>query len=270
MSEKGFDKITLAGITRYLPQNLSNVFDINIIEETESTNSDVKEQARAGEKEGFLLIADKQTGGRGRMGRSFFSPAGTGVYMSLLLRPSVKPDETVLITTAAAVSVCRALDELGVKGSSIKWVNDIFLGSKKVCGILTEGGFGTDGNLDYAVLGVGANIYSPTNGFPDELKGIAGNITQDNASDVRNKFIGCFVKHFMELYNDILSRKHLCEYRERCFVIGKEVSFMKGETNYKAIAKDIDENCGLVVEFPDKSTEILNSGEVSLAIKNTR
>ena len=115
MSEKGFDKITLAGITRYLPQNLSNVFDINIIEETESTNSDVKEQARAGEKEGFLLIADKQTGGRGRMGRSFFSPAGTGVYMSLLLRPSVKPDETVLITTAAAVSVCRALDELGIK-----------------------------------------------------------------------------------------------------------------------------------------------------------
>ena len=260
------DIISEEGIKNYLPDCLKGKLTLHVIEETTSTNSDVKEQARAGEKEGFLLIADKQTGGRGRMGRSFFSPAGTGVYMSLLLRPSVKPNETVLITTAAAVSVCRALDELGIKGSSIKWVNDIFLGSKKVCGILTEGGFGTDGNLDYAVLGVGANIYSPINGFPEELNGIAGNITQDNASDVRNKFIGCFVKHFMELYNDILSRNHLSEYKERSFVIGKEVSFMKGETNYKAIAKDIDENCGLVVEFSDKSTEILNSGEISVTI----
>lgn len=267
MKEKK-DAIRVEGIKKYLPDKISEKLTIKIVDETGSTNSDVKLKAQKGENEGYLLVAQKQTDGRGRMGRTFFSPGETGVYMSLLLRPRISAEDSVLITTAAAVSVCNALDDLGVNGSRIKWVNDIFLGSKKVCGILTEGGFSpTEGRLSYVVLGVGANIYYPSDGFPQEIKGIAGSVAQEKEDDLRNRFVASFLVHFMDIYRNLDNRNHLEQYKERCFVLGEEVVFSKEGKSFTAIAKDIDEKCGLVVEFSDKRREILRSGEISVTIR---
>ena len=121
-----------------------------------STNRALKERAPS-LPAWHALIALEQTQGRGRLGRSFFSPAGTGLYMSVLLRPSLAPEDVPLITPAAAVAVCRALEELGSDRAQIKWVNDVYIGGRKVCGILTEAGPG----LGYVVVGVGVNVSPP-------------------------------------------------------------------------------------------------------------
>ncbi len=131
----------------------------------------MRERAAAGAPEGVTVVSGCQTQGRGRIGRTFYSPSQTGVYLSLLLRPPhCQPQEAVKLTTMAAVAVCEAIEEVSSEQAQIKWVNDIFIGDKKVCGILTEAALGLeDGCLDYAVLGVGINVYVPKDGFPDEL-----------------------------------------------------------------------------------------------------
>ena len=148
-----------------------------------STNDIVKNAARAGAEEGFTVTARCQTAGRGRMGRSFFSPDGTGLYISILLRPTFHPKDALMITTAAAVATARALEAAGSRNIGIKWVNDLLINGKKIAGILTESSLsmGAD-SLDFAVLGIGINLLSPSNGFPEEIKDIAGAVF-DNARE---------------------------------------------------------------------------------------
>lgn len=260
-----FDEITSQGITEYLPDNLKNAFRICVIDKTESTNTDAKKEAINGAEEGFLIVANRQENGRGRMGRSFFSPGDTGVYMSLVLRPRIIPEKAVFITTAAAVSVCEALERLGARKPQIKWVNDIFLNGKKVCGILTESGINpTLKQLDYAVLGVGVNMYFPEELFPEELRDIAGGIFREKKENLRNRFIAYFLESFSGYYKDIHTGKHIKEYERRCFVLGSEITIISGEKMTPAKAVAIDENCCLVAELPNGEKTVLNSGEISI------
>ncbi len=260
------DIISVSAIKEHLPRFLAEKLNIAVEKQVDSTNKIVKQVGADGGEEGYLLIAESQTQGRGRLGRSFFSPDGTGVYMSLLLRPHISPENATLITTAAAVSVCVALERLGVKNPQIKWVNDIFVNSKKVCGILSEGSFSQNGNMDFAVLGVGANIYSPDNDFPQELKDIAGGIFSEKQENIRNMFIAFFLESFWDFYKNLLSRSYISEYEKRCFVIGREVEFTLDGNSKKAVAIGIDENCGLRVELSDGKQVVLSSGEVSLKV----
>ncbi|MBE6800489.1 MAG: biotin--[acetyl-CoA-carboxylase] ligase [Ruminococcaceae bacterium] len=258
------DIIDSEKIFELLNDELKSKIKIEALKKTTSTNTLVKEKANE-KDEGFVIVAGEQTAGRGRMGRSFFSPGDSGVYMSLLLKPQIKPEDAVQITTAAAVSVCRALERLGVSDSKIKWVNDIYIGNKKVCGILTESGFNSATSmLDFAVLGVGINIYESAEGFPDEIKDIAGAIFSQKEENLRNKFIAGFISEFFEFYMSLSSRKHLKEYRERSFVLGKEITVIQGENIRNAKALDIDENCNLIAQFPNGTTEKLYSGEISI------
>ncbi len=261
------DIINSQKIYELLGADLKNKIKLQALEKATSTNTLVKEVASEND-EGFVVVAGEQSAGRGRMGRSFFSPGDSGVYMSVLLKPEIKPGDAVQITTAAAVAVCRALDSLGVPNSEIKWVNDVYTGNRKICGILTESSFNSLGGLlDFAVLGVGVNIYESPEGFPDEIKDIAGAVFSERKENLRNRFIAEFLNEFFSLYEELSSKKHLREYKERSFVLGKDINIIQGENIRTGKAVDIDENCNLVVELPDGKTEKLYSGEISVRVK---
>lgn len=260
------DIISAEGINNVLSESLKNKLNITVKDCSESTNNDVKALARQGENEGQVVVAYKQTAGKGRLGRSFYSPDGTGVYMSLLLRPKIKPEDATLITTAAAVSVCKALNKMGVDNCGIKWVNDVYISGKKVCGILAESGFGTAGSMDYVVLGVGVNMYSPEGGFPDDIKDIAAAVFSEKKGNMRNIFIGEFLNSFYEFYGNITDRKHVQEYKKLCFLYGCEVDVIVGDSVRRATVTGLDDDCGLQVKYDNGELAVLSSGEVSLKV----
>lgn len=148
------DILSLPGISKYLSTEAGELC-IEVHKKVDSTNTMMRQRAVSGSAEGCVIIAGEQTNGRGRFGRSFYSPSDTGIYMSLLLRPTLTTDNSVLITTSAAVAVCEAIEKILSKTPQIKWVNDIYIDGKKVCGILTEASLGLEsGMLEYVVLGI--------------------------------------------------------------------------------------------------------------------
>ncbi|MDO4960439.1 MAG: biotin--[acetyl-CoA-carboxylase] ligase, partial [Eubacteriales bacterium] len=168
-------------ISAMLTPEASAFYNIECVDVIDSTNTAVKARAAAEPGEGLIIIARQQTAGRGRMGRRFHSPMGTGVYMSILLRPKMPASDAVHITAAAAVAAAEAIEEvcpaIGPGGVQIKWVNDLFLDDKKICGILTEAGISVENTyLEYAVLGLGFNIRTPEGGWPEEIKDTAGSL----------------------------------------------------------------------------------------------
>ena len=260
------DIISAEGISRVLSTELKEKLNITVKECSESTNNDVKALARRGEPQGRVVVACTQTAGKGRLGRSFYSPDGTGVYMSVLLRPQICPVDVPLITTAAAVGVCRALEALGVYSCGIKWVNDVYIDGGKVCGILAESGFGTDGGVDYVVLGVGLNMYPPKEGFPAEIKDVAGAVFAEERESLRNRFVGEFLESFFKIYDSITDRVHVEEYKKRCFLYGCDVDVVVGDSTRRATVRGLDDNCGLLVEYEGGEAAVLTSGEVSLRV----
>ena len=238
-----------------------------------STNDTARELARQGAPEGTVVIAASQTGGRGRMGRSFFSPDGTGLYMSILLRPKLPAEDSLLITTAAAVAAAEALEEISGRSMGIKWVNDIYCGGKKVCGILTEGGYGTDGSLAYAILGIGVNLFAPEGGFPSELAQIADAVFPAKAEKkgtVKNRAAAMILEKFLPLYRQLPERMYLAEYRARSVLTDQSVNVLRGDSARPAKVLGIDDHFGLLVRYEDDGTEAaLSTGEVSVRLAGT-
>ncbi len=195
------DVLSENGIRKYLDASLAHNA-INVYTVTDSTNIRAREAALAGKPEGFAAVAGSQTAGRGRRGRSFYSPAGTGLYLSLLLRPAALPSrQTLKITTLAAVAACEAVETLSDRKAMIKWVNDIFIDGKKVSGILTEASFSLESDAaEYVILGIGFNILTPGDGFPEEIKDIAGAIFERPQKDIRNRLAAEFINRFMAAY----------------------------------------------------------------------
>ena len=233
-----------------------------------STNDLLKQLAVDGTPEGYAIIAAHQTAGRGRFGRSFYSPDGSGLYISLLLRPKMRAEDSLFITTSAAVAVCRAIETVsgGRLSPKIKWVNDIFVNSKKVCGILTEAAVSFEsGMLDYAVLGLGINITTPEGDFPKEIKGVAtslfGDVEQDN---IRNRLAAEVLRELEALIDDPAADDYLDEYKKRQLLINKDMIVIKGDKRRAARALGIDERARLCVRYEDGTTEALISGEVSI------
>lgn len=238
---------------------------LEVLSCVDSTNSLLREKANAGIPEGYVVLAGQQTGGRGRMGRRFYSPPDTGLYLSLLLRPThLPPAQAVGITTMAAVAACRAIEEVSHGDAQIKWVNDIYLGGKKVCGILTEASIGLEsGSLDYAVVGVGFNVCPPEDGFPEELSQIAGAILPRSQEGARNRLAAAFLKHFLAIYRSG-GTGYAEEYRRRSLVIGKPIRVLSPAGQRPAFALDVDSSCRLIVRYDDGTVEALSSSEVSI------
>lgn len=231
--------------------------ELLLLDETDSTNDRAKELARAGAPHGAAVLARRQTAGRGRMGRSFLSPEG-GLYLSAVLRPELPPDRWPLVTPLAAVAVCRAVErETGVS-CAVKWVNDLLLGGKKLCGILCESAGGA------VVCGVGLNLRPPPGGWPPELRDLATAlpVPVDRAALAR-----AVLHELLTLCAALPDTGFLDEYRARSAVPGKAVTVRDPNGDYDAVAEGIDDRAGLVVALPDGTRRTLRAGEISIRPK---
>jgi len=264
------DILSAQSISRHLQEKAAR-FRIDVRRTVGSTNNLLKELARQGAQEGTVVVAKEQTGGRGRMNRSFYSPSDTGIYMSMLLRPKLSAEEALFITTSAAVAVAQAVEALSGREAKIKWVNDVCCDGRKICGILTEASFDIEsGNLEYAVLGIGINVTAPPGGFPDDIKDIAAAVFEDDCrvADVKSRLAAEVLKRFWNYYAGLKERAFLDEYRRRSLVTGREILILGSGAARKARALGIDDRCRLKVRFEDGTRELLASGEV--AIKSIR
>ena len=239
--------------------------EMEIHAQLESTNNQAKELAAKGAAHGTTVIADSQTGGRGRMGRSFFSPGHSGIYMTVILRPEWAPEKAGLLTSLAAVAAARAVEKVSGADVKIKWVNDLYMGGRKICGILSEAGLGMEaGRLDWAVVGIGINTARMD--FPEELKEIASSVgNETGTAPDRNRLIAEILNELEALYDGMETGAFLEESRRRSNVIGREVTVIVNGKQYPARALDIDEEGRLVVETGEGQTR-LNYGEVSLKL----
>ena len=258
------DILTESGIRKWLKTNELGQ-EMEIHKKLDSTNNRAKALAAAGAKQGTVIIAESQSSGKGRLGRSFFSPEHSGVYLTILLRPECRPDQAGLLTSLAAVATARAVEKTADVKADIKWVNDLYIGGKKICGILSEAGLDMEaGRLEYAVVGIGVNTARMT--FPQELKDIATSIGNEcAAAPDRNRLIAEILNETEALLGDMKTGRFLEESRRRSNVIGRTVTVIEGEKRYPARAVDIDSQGRLVIETAAGRT-CLNYGEVSLKL----
>ena len=263
---QNFDSLFSDGIKSFiLPEFLPA--SVDVYDTVSSTNTLMKQEGHS-LPHGSITVASHQSLGRGRLGRAFFSPSASGIYMSILLKPSFSVSETPLITTCAAVSVCEAIESLSEVKPKIKWVNDIFVNDKKVCGILTESVFSPDGNLDFCVLGIGINVYPPECGFPDDILSIAGHVFNKSEESLKNRLVAAVYNSFMQHYKTITSRSYIEEYKKRCFILGKRINVISHTSSspVSALALDIDNDCRLLVKYDDSSTQYLSTGEIIIRL----
>ena len=251
-------------VEKHLRRN--NIFDIRCFEVIDSTNTALKKEGAKGAEEATVIIADSQTMGRGRLGRRFESPTGTGIYMSILLRPRFSPEESLKITTGAAVAIAAALEEVSGEDTKIKWVNDIYMRERKVCGILAESSLNPNG-FDYVVLGIGINVKAPEGDFPEEIKDIAGAVFEgDIPEDAREKIVAKVLDNFFDFYEKMPSDKYIDDYRRRSLLTGREVTYINNLTGLEesGIAVDVDRDCHLLVKMPNGEVKAFSTGEVNL------
>ena len=234
----------------------------------DSTNTRAKELAAQGAPHGTVLIADHQTGGRGRLGRSFHSPAGTGIYLSLILRPNCAPSELMHLTCAVAVAACDAVEAVCGIRPGIKWTNDLVYGRKKLAGILTELGLFPTGTVSYAVIGIGINCCQTEVDFPPELREMAGSLHSVTGSKIdRARVAAALLDALYRMDQALLTdwSGMMDLYRKDCITLGKEISLVKADGSVRhGTAMDIDEAGGLMVSFADGTQETVTSGEVSV------
>lgn len=251
-----------------IKKHLNNkFFNINILQKIDSTNNYLKQEALNSANEGTVVIALEQSSGKGRMSRKFFSPKG-GIYMSLLLRPKQSFFDATLVTTAAAVAVCEAIEKYTPQKPQIKWVNDVFINNKKVCGILTETAINTEKTcFEYIIVGIGINLYPPKNGFHKDIKDIAGAIVETEQSGLKEKIIAEILNSFYNYYNSLADKKHYIPYKNRLFILGKKVEIINSSETQNATVLDLDENFHLKVLLENGNEKELFSGEISIKLK---
>jgi len=256
------DLLSEAAIRHYLPEPYRRI-RIIALKEIDSTNNEAKRQLAAGQSDTALIVAETQTAGRGRQGRSFYSPGRSGLYLTLTLHPAAALADALSITTRAAVATVRAIEALTDKKPLIKWVNDIYLGGKKICGILTEAVADFEsGAATSVVVGIGVNI--STSDFPPELRETAGALQP--AGPARNRLAARITAELLDSVADLTDKSYLDDYRSHSLVIGKDVYYYLNGRRQTARALGIDDQGGLIVRKPDGEPLTLSSGEISLRL----
>lgn len=235
---------------------------IIVLDEVNSTNDYAKKLASDGAENGTAVLAEYQSGGKGRMGRTFVSPKSKGLYMSVILRPNFDVKYAPLITSAVAVAVAQAIEQLAECSVQIKWVNDIYLNNRKICGILTEASLGLEySSLDYAVVGIGINVLSHDFG---EFRSDVTTIQQETGKKIsRNMLCHLILNNLNKIVPYIPEKAHLCEYRRREMLTGKIISANVGNEQVSGKALGVDDNANLVVQT-SKGIMTLVSGEANL------
>ncbi|MBE7057437.1 MAG: biotin--[acetyl-CoA-carboxylase] ligase [Ruminococcaceae bacterium] len=248
----------------YLNIKLPEGYNLIFFSEIDSTNTYIKENAST-LQEGTVVVANHQIKGRGRLGRSFYSPSDTGLYFSILLKPHINVSEALNITVAAAVAVSKAIETSTGEKALIKWVNDIYMNGRKVSGILTEASMsGQNNTLNHIVLGIGINLSIPEGGFPEDIKDKAGAISDNSDLTFKTYLLENALEEFNKIYMNYSDKSFIEEYRTRSCVIGKTVTVLQGDITYSAEVLDISSDCSLKVLLSDGTIKYLSSGEISL------
>ena len=237
----------------------------------DSTNNVADEAGKKGMPSGFLAVADRQDAGRGSRGRSWISPAGNNVFMSIMVRPEIPMDKVSGLTLVMALSVSKAIEALATDGNrcGIKWPNDVVLNERKVCGILTELHQGPGQGDYYVVIGVGINVNQPSELFSEQIRQTAGSIYSETGRVTdRSRLIAEVMKYFEEDYEAYCTTCDLSllkeEYEKRLLNVGKQVRILDPKGEYEALAKGIDNTGALIITRDDKTEELINAGEVSV------
>lgn len=260
-------KLTAKAIRRHL----SHPIAVEVLDSIDSTNTEAKRRALSGLDTPLFLLARTQTAGRGRLGRTFCSPDGAGLYMTVLLHPETSHGEVLSLTSAAAVAVCRAIEAQTSLSPKIKWVNDVYLSHKKVCGILTEGvSDPTDGHLKSVVVGIGINLTPAA--FPDEVAAIATSLGGEGAAVDPNRLAAAVCDGLLEFYEDLPRKSWLAPYRERSYLTGKSVIWRKAGGGLEEVplgtgtVLGIGDDGELILDTPDGMVA-LTGGEVTVRVK---
>ena len=235
-------------------------------DEIGSTNDLARQMAYEGCPSGTCILAGKQTDGHGRMGRSFSSPDGMGVYLSCILRPNCKPEQLMHLTCAAAVAAADAVKDAAGIDCGIKWTNDLVVGTKKLGGILTALQIDPNtGLVSAAILGIGINCLQSKGDFPPELRDMATSLAMHTKRCDPAVLAAALIRRLQQMDGQLHERKQIMvSYKTRCVTLGKEVSWMAGDTLYHGTALDLDENGGLVLQLSDGTQKIAAFGEVSI------
>lgn len=259
------DVISQYGIEKLLKEDAK--IRVEVHQSLGSTNDYAVAKAHGGEREGLLIVAQRQSGGKGRLGRAFFSPEG-GVYFSLLLRPKKESGVTEYLTTIAAVAVYESVKEIFGVNAGIKWVNDVYVGQKKCAGILTEASIDFEtGSVAYAVVGIGINLVEPKGGYPEDIKNIACAVGC-NQPNAKNKIIAKVVNKLMADYLSFDKEDVVRRYKEGSIMTGRKVLVKRESGDRLAYSKGIDDECRLIVQYENGEEESLYFGEVSLCLKD--
>ena len=237
---------------------------LTLLPEVDSTNNYAKALAVKGAPHGSIVIAETQTAGKGRMGRRFVSPKGTGLYMTLILRPDCAADKLTLLTPLAAVAAANAVDRVCGVDTGIKWVNDVYLNGRKFVGILTEGAFRGD-RIDYALMGIGVNVGSIKGLMPEDIAPFVTSIEDETGVKYPIGKIASEISGEVErLLSQLRSGEFIKTYRDKSCVIGREVRVTRYTPCRTGKAVGIAHNGGLTVQYPDGSVEIVMSGEAEV------
>lgn len=248
-----------------LPQDHPWRSQIHWYDETDSTNDRAKAMAREGAPHGTVLIADRQTAGKGRLGRSFQSPGGMGIYTSILLRPQCSADQLMHLTCAAAVKVCDAIAQSTTVRPGIKWTNDLIWENKKLGGILTEL-VSVSGQI-CVIIGIGINYCQSPGDFPKELRDMACSLSMATGKEIDRADVAArIISAMSDMDTKLLSGKaeFMDAYRRSCITVGKDICLLRGDHVLYGRAEGVDDNGGLLVTFQDGHTESVSSGEVSV------
>ncbi len=260
------DELTAQGVLMYLSDK-----DVTVIAEkcVDSTNTLAKELAAQGAPHASVVLAECQTAGRGRLGRNFSSPLGTGLYMSIILKGDAVKNSGMLVTCAAAVAVCKSLELVANKGDiGIKWVNDLYIHEKKCCGILCEATADVQTNtIDSIIVGIGLNLYEPKDGFDDVIKDIATAIFKREERVEKCKLAADIVNRLTQMLSANDSGAFMGDYIKRNIVPGKDVLVLQASASYSARATRINLDGSLEVKLPSGEVKSLSFGEVSLKLQ---
>lgn len=254
---KSGDYLSAENVRSHLPENMKEN-EIIVLKTVDSTNTYAKKLTADGKKSGTVVIAETQTAGRGRRGNSFYSPDKTGLYMTVILRPEFFTADADLVTICAGCAVCRAIESMTEKTPLIKWVNDIYLNGKKICGILSEATADFEARtIDSIVVGIGINI--TTADFPNGLETKAGQL----GAPVSRAALAAKIYEFLFLCLDRTREENIEDYKSHSLVLNKKISFIKNNVSRIGKAIDITPKGELVVET-ENEVMILNSGEISI------
>lgn len=237
---------------------------IDVFKSIDSTNNFAKSLAQLDAVHGTTVISEVQTQGKGRMGRSFHSPIGMGIYMSVVLRPKLSIEHSLLITSCAAVAVAEAVELVTGLDCRIKWVNDIYVGNRKLCGILTEASVNVEqGGLDYAIVGIGLNVQNTI--FPKNISDIATSLYLETGKKFSKSQLAAEILNKLEEHMDKIQNKSFIEdYRKRSNLIGRRIEITHNDEVTQAECIGIDEICRLLVRYDNGEEKALMSGTIRI------